>query len=247
MTSSKRYRQMIFRIARVPAATTIALATGLILSLTLMSTAQAQTFNVLFNFSGNGSNGAAFSPYNGLTMTPGGNLYGTTLKGGTYEKGTVYELRHMGSGWVLNLLYQFQGGTDGADPVSGVTIGPSGVLYGTTEIGGDQSCGVAGGCGTVYSLRPPAHASPSASAPWSEAVIYAFHGAPMAPDRNMAAWFTTLTATFTGQRNMAANFRIVGAPAAARFMNFPLREAVGLKVFCTASMPRMTDPSRSAG
>ena len=102
----------------------------------------------------------------------------TTLKGGTYEKGTVYELRHVGSGWVLYLLYEFQGGTDGADPVSGVTIGPSGVLYGTTEIGGDQSCGVAGGCGTVYSLRPPVHASGSASAPWTESVVYRFQGVP---------------------------------------------------------------------
>jgi uncharacterized repeat protein (TIGR03803 family) len=126
---------------------------------------------VLFNFSGNGSNGAAFLPYNGLTMTQGGNFYGTTLKGGTYEKGTVYELRHVGSGWVLNLLYEFQGGADGADPVSSVTIGPSGVLYGTTELGGDQTCSIAGGCGTIYNLRPPAHTSVSASAPWTETVL----------------------------------------------------------------------------
>src|SRR5580658_2614595 len=98
MTNSEQCRNMLFRIAR-PASTTLALGIGLTLGLALMSTAQAQTFNVLFNFSGNGSNGAAFLPYNGLTMTQGGNFYGTTLKGGTYEKGTVYELRHVGSGW----------------------------------------------------------------------------------------------------------------------------------------------------
>jgi len=63
-------------IARLPSPTTLALGIGLTLSLALTSAAQAQTFNVLFNFSGNGSNGAAFSPYNGLTMTPGGNFYG---------------------------------------------------------------------------------------------------------------------------------------------------------------------------
>ncbi len=178
MANSEQCRNVLSKIARVRATMTLALGIGLALSLALMSTAQAQTFNVLFNFAGNGSNGAAFWPYNGLTMTAGGNFYGTTLKGGTFEKGTVFELRHVGSGWVLNLLYEFQGGTDGADPVSGVTIGPSGVLYGTTEVGGDQSCGVAGGCGTIYSLRPPSHASGSASAPWTETVLYRFQGVP---------------------------------------------------------------------
>jgi hypothetical protein len=69
----------------------------------------------------------------------------------------------------------------------------------------------------------------------------------MAPDRNMAASFTTLTATFMAPRSMVANFRIVEASAAARFMNFPLQEAVGQKVFCTASIPSMTDRSLWAG
>jgi len=153
----------------------VAIATLLIV---LATQAQAQTYTVLHNFTGNGLNGAPFMPYNGLTITTGGNLYGTTLNGGTYENGTVFELKRVGSGWALNLLYQFQGGTDGASPAAGITIGPSGVLYGTTETGGDLSCGIAGGCGTVYRLQPSVHAVASAEAPWTETVLYRFQAVP---------------------------------------------------------------------
>ncbi len=137
---------------------------------------QAQTFAVLYNFAGNGSNGAPYFPYNGLAITAGGNLYGTTSRGGTYENGTAFRLKRAGSGWLLNVLYSFQGGSDGADPVAGLTIGPGGVLYGTTGEGGDQSCGFGGGCGTVYSLRPLAQAVANAESPWIETVLYRFQG-----------------------------------------------------------------------
>jgi len=141
-----------------------------------MPAAQAQTYQVLYNFTGNGSNGVPYFPYAGLAITAGGNLYGTTMRGGTYENGTAFRLKRAGSGWLLNVLYSFQGGSDGASPVSGVTIGPGGVLYGTTEAGGDPSCGIGGGCGTVYSLRPLAQAVANAESPWTETVLYRFQG-----------------------------------------------------------------------
>lgn len=118
----------------VLAATSLVLLSGAV--------AEAQTFGVLYNFAGNGSNGAPYQPYNGLAMTPGGILYGTTLKGGTYEDGTAFQLKRAGAGWLLNVLYSFQGGTDGTSPVAGVSIGPGGVLYGTTPAGGDPGCGL---------------------------------------------------------------------------------------------------------
>ena len=142
----------------------------------LMLAAQAQTYNVIYNFTGTGSNGAPYLPYAGLAITAGGTLYGTTLRGGTYEDGTAFQLKRAGSGWLLNVLHNFQGGSDGANPVSGVTIGPGGVLYGTTEEGGDQSCGIGGGCGTVYSLKPLPQAVANAEAPWTETVLYRFQG-----------------------------------------------------------------------
>ena len=69
------------------------------------------------------------------------------------------------------------GGSDGKYPwTAGVAIGsgPSGhpVLYGTTNYGGTTSCYL--GCGTVFSLTPPA--SPGGS--WTEAVLYSFQGTP---------------------------------------------------------------------
>jgi uncharacterized repeat protein (TIGR03803 family) len=154
----------------------LTLAIAFALAVAAAPAAQGQVFTVLYNFTGNGSNGAPYFPYAGLAITTGGNLYGTTMRGGTYEDGTAFRLKRAGSGWLLNVLYSFQGGSDGANPVAGVTIGPGGVLYGTTEAGGDQACGVGGGCGTVYSLRPLAQAVANAESPWIETVLYRFQG-----------------------------------------------------------------------
>lgn len=60
------------------------------------------------------------------------------------------------------VLYSFTGGTDGGDPAADLVLGPSGKLYGTTVVGGADSCG------TVFSLTP--HATP----PWKESVHYNF-------------------------------------------------------------------------
>ena len=72
------------------------------------------------------------------------------------------------------ILYNFAGGTDGGSP-GGLVIGsaPDGrpVFYGTTFYGGGAgSC--SSGCGTVFSLTPPA--SPGGS--WTKAVLYSFAG-----------------------------------------------------------------------
>ena len=88
---------------------------GILATMILVASAtQAQTFAVLYNFAGNGSNGAPYYPYAGLAMTAGGSLYGTTSRGGTYENGTAFRLKRAGSGWLLNVLYSFQGGSEGA-------------------------------------------------------------------------------------------------------------------------------------
>jgi uncharacterized repeat protein (TIGR03803 family) len=46
------------------------------------------TFNTLFSFQG--SDGA--NPYTGMVMDTSGNLYGTTINGGTYGNGIVFQL-----------------------------------------------------------------------------------------------------------------------------------------------------------
>jgi uncharacterized repeat protein (TIGR03803 family) len=69
-----------------------------------------------------------------------------------------------GGSWTFSLLYSFAGGLDGCDPVAGLSLGKTGALYGTTQIGGSFRAG------TVFRLTPPA----SQSGAWSETVLYRF-------------------------------------------------------------------------
>ncbi len=90
--------------------------------LALTFTAAAQTYTVLHSFSGGADGG---SPFVGVTMDRAGNLYGTTLDGGSgyglNGYGTVFELKHNAAEWVITPLYDFLGGTnDGAGPYSRV-------------------------------------------------------------------------------------------------------------------------------
>lgn len=72
-------------------------------------------------------------PYSGLTFDAAGNAYGTTLGGGAYEFGTLYQLSKSPSGWVHTILHDFQGGYDGGNPIGGVTFTPSGRMLGTSS------------------------------------------------------------------------------------------------------------------
>lgn len=139
---------------------------------------QAQTFQVLYNFTGGADGGGP----NGVTIDRNGNLYGTTLEPGNCVVngvcGGVFKLSRRGSGWTLNSLYHFRGGDDGSWPNAGVTIGPDGTVYGTTTSGGGGPCSYGGipGCGTVYHMQPPANVCQAVSCPWDETVLYAFQG-----------------------------------------------------------------------
>ena len=159
------------------------LSTTLVLTLamTLVQGLHAQTFTVLHAFTG-GGDGAA--PMAGLTMNAAGTFYGTTQFGGDLSHcpgngcGSVFKLTHRGSSWVLNPLYAFKGGEDSAWPSARVVLGPGGVLYGTTAANtGGTGCSE-NGCGTVFSLHPPATVCVSVSCPWVKTVLYRFAGMP---------------------------------------------------------------------
>ncbi len=78
-----------------------------------------------------------------LTIDSHGNLYGTTMDGGTYGQGTVYKLTPSNGGWAFQNLYNFApGGAVGAFPISGVTVDGAGNIYGTTTKGGTSNNGV---------------------------------------------------------------------------------------------------------
>ena len=136
--------------------------------------ATAQTFTVLHSFTG-GADGA--SPYSGLVMDQGGNLYGTTSSG-SLGYGNVFRLMNKNSSWVIQTLYGFQGSShnhDGANPMARITL-RNGIVYGTTQAGGMTGCADNAGCGIVFRLRPPLSICRTVSCAWTETILYRFNG-----------------------------------------------------------------------
>jgi len=126
-------------------------------------TAQAQTLTVIHSF-GDGLGGVL--PIAGPIEDARGNLYGTTTDNTTLGPGSAYRLTNVQAGWTLSVLTRFgQNDLDGYLPLSGLTLGPDGALYGTTWLGGG---GGGGGDGTVYRLNPATSSS--------HTVIYRFSG-----------------------------------------------------------------------
>ena len=97
----------------------------------------------------------AYPWFGDLTIDSQGNLYGTTLDGGSYGEGAVYKLTSSNGGWTYQVLYNFPCcGAVGAFPMSGVTLNAAGNLYGTTSAGGlAGSCGGVG-CGVLWEITP---------------------------------------------------------------------------------------------
>jgi len=131
------------------------------------------------------------TPLASLVMDARGNLYGTTVAGGNYDAGVVFELQPVSGGtWIFSVLYNFHSdginNIDGFEPVSTLILDKAGNLYGTTKFGGNGPCFYDGpgaskgapkgeipsGCGVVFELSPHAGGS------WSERILYNFQGGP---------------------------------------------------------------------
>jgi uncharacterized repeat protein (TIGR03803 family) len=103
----------------------------------------AGTETVLYTFAGGADGGA---PQAGLVVDAAGNLYGTTVSGGSKTGlcvyggcGVVFKLDPTGTETVL---YAFTDGADGGFPESGLTLDTAGNLYGTAIGGGSADDGV---------------------------------------------------------------------------------------------------------
>ncbi|MGD0162303.1 MAG: choice-of-anchor tandem repeat GloVer-containing protein [Candidatus Sulfotelmatobacter sp.] len=95
------------------------------------------------------------------------------------------------------VIYRFQGGSDGYNPSGDLLADKAGNFYGTTVEGGTGgSCGYdQNGCGTVFEVSPPAQPGD----PWVETVLYRFTGdsdgywptAALVADKNGNLYSTT--------------------------------------------------------
>jgi uncharacterized repeat protein (TIGR03803 family) len=128
----------------------------------LLAASSGANEKVVHNFGTGHNNG--LSPYTGLIFDGSGNLYGTTVMGGSENGGTVFETSPNGSGgWTTRVLYNFGiSGTDGQQPYAGLIFDGAGNLYGTTSAGGSE------GYGTVFELTP------NGSGGWREVTLHNF-------------------------------------------------------------------------
>ena len=109
-------------------------------------------------------------PSSQLIADQKGNLYGTTLWGGTSNTGTVYELiptpkQPTGWGEIIIANCNPEGCDRGLFPREALTMDADGALYGVTQDGGPGLYG----CGMVFKLVPP-----SGGSVWTYIDLYEF-------------------------------------------------------------------------
>jgi len=127
-------------------------------SLTIAATAAQASgnFKVLYSFTGKTDGG---NPHGSLLRDSSGNLYGTTIQGGSGGYGVVFRLAPDGT---ETPLYSFSGGEDGHYAYGGLVQDKTGSLIGVTIFGG------AYGEGNVFQLESSGKLN----------VLHAFAGRP---------------------------------------------------------------------
>jgi uncharacterized repeat protein (TIGR03803 family) len=120
---------------------------------TVFSATMSGSLKTLYNFCpsiGTGICPDGLFPTSTLIQATNGNLYGTTVGGGAYGYGSVFEITLDGK---LTTLYSFCSGgrpcSDGEAPWAGLAQGTDGNFYGTTAFGGLPE-----GSGTVFKITP---------------------------------------------------------------------------------------------
>lgn len=130
---------------------------------------------VLYSFCAQSNCADGEGPASGLMFDTAGDLYGTTIYGGAYAGGVVFQLtRGADNTWTEKVLYSFcSAGSncqDGLEPSGNLVQDAHGNLYGATSYGGyargSQCRG--SGCGTVFVLKREDNGT------WTENVLHKF-------------------------------------------------------------------------
>jgi uncharacterized repeat protein (TIGR03803 family) len=119
--------------------------------------------SILYTFQ-NGNDGSL--PASALLMDKTGALYGTTQYSNTNQNGVAFKLTPpatAGSAWGFATLAILPT-AGGFQPSTSLVMGPRGVLYGTTAVGGDNYLGA------IFSVVPPA----AGQTQWTANTIYSF-------------------------------------------------------------------------
>jgi uncharacterized repeat protein (TIGR03803 family) len=118
---------------------------------------QSRKYRVLHTFAAldaNGANDDGANPGVALTRGPDDVFYGMASFGGTYGNGTIFKITASGKFTVLHAFSALDSklhNEDGANPLRSVVIGDDGNLYGTTRLGGLNTCGPkSSGCGVAW-------------------------------------------------------------------------------------------------
>jgi uncharacterized repeat protein (TIGR03803 family) len=85
-------------------------------------------------------------PDGGLVLDSQGNLFGATTNGGHNDFGSIFQYNVNGGGYTS--LYNNFLGTNGLSPNGGLFLDGQGILYGTTQAGGNSNDG------TIFSIFP---------------------------------------------------------------------------------------------
>jgi len=102
------------------------------------------TLTTLYNFCAQPNCADGTSPWAALALGADGNFYGTTVRGGTHNQGTVFKITPAGA---LTTLVNFDG-AKGEQPLAGLLLATDGNFYGVTTFGGVY------GEGAVFKLTP---------------------------------------------------------------------------------------------
>ena len=137
------------------------LGCGIVFRLSPMIDGTGWTESVIHRFNETDGDG----PNGGLIFDTTGQLYGTAGGGGRGNGlGVVFRFALAQGRWVETMLYSFQGGSDGRNPLGPVTFDAAGNIYGTTSYG----------AGAVFRLSPPAQRDGR----WHFNTLYSFQGSP---------------------------------------------------------------------